>query len=252
MPPTEDFSTNSPFVNDQSSAVLHELRVLSERPLPTPALPAQYEPAQSESSTETEQHVMSQNSTPQLPPVSLHEDGAHTRSESRKNDDGLPNQLANLGLAAAAIWGAEAIGAVIFRSPKLAEMAIETAAGSTKVGLAAELGAAKVGIASADIAAASKLGLGADLAASTSKLGLAEQLTTASTKFGFLANDSARLYGQIGIFAGTYGTSIAARHYGHEALTGNKESWWESGNQVGTDVIALLAGRQVLKWSGKL
>ncbi|MBS1956992.1 MAG: hypothetical protein JST89_22575 [Cyanobacteria bacterium SZAS-4] len=273
MPPTEDFSTIAQPANDQSSAVLHELGVLSERPAPAQAQLAQYAPPQSESSAAPDKRVNCPDNAAHLPTVTVQEDGSRARAESKEHQTGtLTNQLTNLGLAAAALWGAEAIGAVVFRSPKLAAMALETGAGSAKVGLeSTELGAEALKAANARAAAAdllaqsAKLGQTADLAAGSSKLGLAEQLatgssnlkladqlTTASSKFGFLTNDSAQLYGKIGMFTGTYGTSIAARHYGYEALTGKKESWIDSGNQVGTGVIELLLARQLWKWSAKL
>ncbi len=230
MPPIEDFSTISPSSNDQSSAVLRELNVLSERPLPPPLVPVQIDQSASESAIAAQQRAMRDSNATQLPPVSVHDGGTRENSGAQENKlDTLPNQLLNLGLAAAAICGAEAIGAVVFRNPKLAGMALETATGSAKVGLAS-----------------------AELAAGTSSLDLAANLTKASSKFGFLTGDSAQLYGKISIFAGTYGTSIAARHYSYAALTGQEESWMDSFNQVGTGAIGIMLGRQLWKWSDKL
>lgn len=224
MPPIEDFSAFSPFSNDQSSSVLRELNVLSERPLPRPLVPVQNDQSVS-AATEARESTTRESNTTQIPPVSVHDDGTRESSGSKESKlSTLPNQLLNLGLAAAAICGAEAIGAVVFRNPKLAGMALETATGSAKFGLAST-----------------------ELAAGTSSLDLAANLTKASSKFGFLTGDSAQLYGKISIFAGTYGTSIAARHYSYAALTGQEESWMDSFNQVGTGAIGIMLGRKVWK-----
>ena len=215
--PTENFSAISPVTNDQSSSVLHELRVLSERPTPpqTQTLPGQDGQAPSVAYAPPEQPVASQISTDHLPAVSMHDDAAaHPKPEESKLGL-IPNELLNLGIAAGAIWGAEAIGAVVFRSPQLAEMALQTAAGSAKVGLAAET-------------------------------------AVAATKFGFLSGETAQLYGKVGIWTGTYGAGIAARHYSYEALTGQKESWFDSANQVGKGVIALMLTRQAMRMSDKV
>lgn len=227
MPPTEDFSSFAPLANDQSTSFLNELKILSERPSAPQVQSVQETQFLTGPSAAPEQRSSSLDGTAPVSAAALSEQvGAQEQHESKEKLDALPNSLLNLGIAAAAIWGAEAIGAVVFRSPKLAAMAFETAAGSTKAGIAT-----------------------AELAAGGAKLGAAAELSAASAKFGFLTGDTAQLYGKISIFAGTYGAGIAARHYSYEALTGQQESWMDSANQVGTGAIGLLAGRQIWKWS---
>ncbi len=209
--PTENFSEISPLPQDQSDSVSRELRALSERPAPLATTQTASDlPAPTASPILDQRQAYQTNSN--LPDVALRDSSPKSKEENRLG--WLANDLLDVGLAGAAIFSAEAVGAVVFRSPKLAGMAIETAAGSSKLGLAAI------------------------------------ETTAATSKFGFLTAD--KVLKSAAIVGGTYGSAIAARHYGYEALTGHEESWKESTGQFGKGLLYVMAARTLVKWSDKI
>lgn len=221
---TESFSDISPFVNSQSDAVSRELKVLSERPAPIASPPTLQAPPTEQAPPPTPTQTIDQRPSAQndsnLPGATLNDRAGGTlndRTAKSKEESHLgwfANDVLNIGLAGAAIVGAEAIGAVVFRSPKLATMALETASGTTKIGLAA-----------------------------------AESAPLAS-KFAYLTAD--RVLKSTAIVGGTYGSAIVARHYGYEALTGHEESWKQSAGEFGKGLLYATLARQLVKWSDKI
>jgi len=200
--PVEKFSMISPVTYDQSSALTHELKVLSERP------------NQPDNRIENKD-----SSTYHLPEVTVH-DGTTPKPKPEESHLGaLGNTTLNFGIAAAVVVSAEVLGAVLFRSPKLAEAALESASGSTKLGLAAT-----------------------ETAALTSK-------------FGFLTSDAAAVLGKTSIYAGSTAIGIGVRHYSYAELTGQQESWKESSYQVArglTPVVALKLTGGLMKGADKV
>jgi hypothetical protein len=214
--PTESFSAISPVPYDQSSALTNELKSLSERPTPPQMPPGQERPPSATPSTASlDTSTPGQTPAKHLPDVTVH-DGTTAKPKPKPEENRLgwlSNEALNLGVGAAVVFGAEAIGAAVFRSPKLAEAALETAAGSTKL--------------------------------ATESAGLA-------SKFEFLRNnDYARVVGKSAIYATSAGLGTAARHYGYAELTGHEESWDQSKNQAVSGIFQVGLTRRIMKLTDK-
>ncbi|MBS1956089.1 MAG: hypothetical protein JST89_18035 [Cyanobacteria bacterium SZAS-4] len=209
---TESFSDISPLAVDQSNAMSQELKVLSERPAPV----ASATPTEQVQSTPTPSQTLDQRAADQnksnLPGGAISNDRA-AKPKEESHLGWLANDVLDISLAGAAIFGAEAIGAVVFRNPKLGAMAVETATGTAKVGLAAE--SASFG-----------------------------------SKFAFLTAD--KVLKSTAIVGGTYGSAIVARHYGYEALTGQEESWKSSVGEFGKGLILATLTRKAVSLSDKI
>lgn len=147
----ETFATSPLEQLDQSSAFSRELKALSERPAVAPSQAPPEQPGSSGNQARTaerpDQPNRQQDRSGHHNPSEQHgQPGSDSTTQHEKSQLGLFGDVAlDVSLAAGAVIAAEAIGAFVFKNPKLAAAAVESATASGRIALASDRIAMQLG-----------------------------------------------------------------------------------------------------------